>query len=136
MAIVRLAVTSANSMLTALMAEFDTGAGNCTIEFYDGTMPATVETAIGAQVKLGTATCSDPVGSVAAKALTFGTITQDSAADNSGTASFVRFKNPAGTAILDADCTDTGGNGAVKLNTVTIVAGGPIAVTSLIIRLP
>lgn len=136
MAIVKIATASANAMLTALLAELDTGAGNCVIEFYSGSIPATPETAISGQVKLGTATASDPVGSVATKSLTFGTITQDSSADATGTAAFVRIKNPAGTAIIDADCTITAGTGAVKLNTVDIVAGGPIAVTSFVISIP
>ena len=136
MAVVQIATTSANNMLTALLADLDTGAGNCTIEFYAGTIPATPETAISSQTKLGTTTCSDPVGSVATKALTFSAITQDSSADATGTASFVRIKNPAGTAIIDADCSNTGGSGAVKLNTVSIVAGGPISVTSMVIRIP
>jgi len=136
MATVHIEVNTANDMLAALLAKLDNGAGNCTINFYTGAMPATPATAITTQTLLGTATCSDPVGSVATNALTFGTITQDSSADASGTAAWARLVDPSGTARLDCDVTGLAGTGAIKLNTTTIVAGGPIAVSSLIIRLP
>ena len=136
MAVIHLETNTANDMLTALVAKLDTGAGNCVIDFYTGSMPATPATAVTTQTKLGTCTCSDPVGSVASSALTFGTITQDASADATGTVAWARISNPAGTAIIDCDVTGLAGTGALKINSTSIVAGGPIAISSLIIRLP
>ncbi len=124
-----------SAMAQALIALLDAEAGPCTIEFYDGTggIPASAATAVTTQVKLGTLTCSDPVATEASGVITFGEITQDSAADASGTAAWVRVKNGAGAAVMDADVTNAAGTGVVKVNTTSFVAGGPIAITSCVI---
>ena len=129
----KLAATAANSIASDLLASIDAGSSAATIEIYTGTVPTTVETAVGAQVLLGTLTCSDPAGSVTGRVLTFGAITMDSAADASGTAAWARIYDGNGVAVIDVDVTNTAGTGAIKLNTVTIVAGGPILLNSFTI---
>jgi hypothetical protein len=129
----KLAATAANSIASDLLASIDTGSAAATIEIYTGTVPTNVETAVGAQVLLGTLTCSDPVGTVTGRVLTFGAITMDSAADASGTAAWARIYDGNGDAVIDVDVTNTAGTGAIKLNTVTIVAGGPILLNSFTI---
>ena len=42
----------------------------------------------------------------------------------------------SGDAVADFDVTNNAGSGAIKLNTTTIVAGGPIAMTSFAITMP
>lgn len=135
MATIHLLPADRTAMATALRTALDSGAAACTLEFYDGAMPAGPATAVGAQVKLGTLTCSDPLGSEAAGALTFGAITQDDAADASGTATWARLKDGDGVARGDFDVTNAAGAGTIKLNTTTIVAGGPIRVTSFVITM-
>jgi hypothetical protein len=112
-----------------------TAAGPCTLKFYDGAQPAGPATAVTTQVLLGTLTCSDPIGSAAAGVLTFGAVTQDNAADATGTATWARLLDADGVARADFDVTNTAGTGAVKINTVNIVAGGPIAMNSLTITM-
>ena len=104
--------------------------GAATAEVYTGTKPATPDTAITSQVLLGTCTCSATAGTYANRRYTFNAITQDSAADASGTATWTRFKSGAGTAVLDVDVTTTGGGGFMQMNNTAITAGGPISIAS------
>lgn len=126
--------TIKNAILNALLTELNTGTGNATLEFYTGTMIATPSTAITTQTKLGTLVLSDPVGTVAGGELTLGAITSDPSADATGTATWALLKDADALGRLLFDVTNTGGNGAIKLNTVNIVAGGPISISSAVIR--
>lgn len=135
MAVMKLLAADRTALATALRDLWDDQSGPCTLEFYDGSMPAGPATAIGIQVLLGTLTCSDPLGSEASGVLTFDTITQDSAADASGTASWARLRDGSGAARADFDVTNTVGTGVIKLNTTTIVIGGPIEVDSFVVTI-
>lgn len=116
-----------------IISTFDAGAGPVTAEFYTGPIPTNLSDAITTQVKLGTLTCSDPVATQTLGEITFGTITQDNAADASGDADWVGLRNGAGTLVALGDVTDLAGNGFAKVNTTAIVAGGPILIKSLTI---
>jgi len=133
MAVLKLLVADRTSLAAELLALWDSGAGPCLLEFYTGAILAGPATAITTQVKLGTLTCSDPLGTASAGALTFGAITQDAAADNSGDATWARLVDGNGVARAVIDVTGLAGNGACKLNTVTIYAGGPIQVSSCVL---
>jgi hypothetical protein len=93
-------------------------------------MPATPETAVTSQVLLGTLTCSAPCGTVSGKVLTFSAIQQDNQADATGTVTWARLLDSNNTVVLDVDVSDTNGTGIIKMNTIDIVIGGPIALTS------
>lgn len=110
---------------------FDAGSGPATVEFYTGTIPSTLGDTLTTQVKLGTLTCSDPAATQTAGVITFSTITQDSAADATGTAAWAYIKDGTGAIVNAVDVTNAAGDGLIKLNTTSIVTGGPIAVTSL-----
>lgn len=110
---------------------FDAGTGPATVEFYTGTIPTNLGDTLTTQVKLGTLTCSDPAATQTAGVITFGTITQDSGADAGGTATWAYIKDSTGAIVNAVDVSNAAGDGLIKLNTTTVVAGGPIAVTSL-----
>lgn len=131
MAILRLTVALQTSCITPIMTAIDAGAGAGLIDIYNGTIPATAATAVTTQTKLGTLTFSDPSGSVTSGVFTASAITQDSSADATGTASWARIKDSTGATVCDIDITSTGGGGLLQLNTVNIVAAGPIIVTAL-----
>jgi hypothetical protein len=124
----------ANGFATDLLAAIDADAGAGTLKFYTATQPAGPDTAITSQTLLGTATLSDPAGSVSGRVLTFDAITSDSAADATGTCTWARLLDNSGDAIADFTVTATGGGGDIQMNTVSIVAGGPIAVSSGVIN--
>ena len=133
MAIVHFAADLKNEVLTPIKDAIDAGGAAGTISIYSGTMPATVETALTTQVRLGTLTFAFSCGTIAGGALTMGAITQDSAADATGTAAWARVVDSTGAAVMDLNVTVTGGGGALTMNTTSIVAGGPILITSLVI---
>lgn len=97
------------------------------LRIYDGTQPSTGGTAT---TKLAELTLGSPAaGSASAGVLTFNAVTNDSSADATGTATWFRIVKSDGTThVLDGSVGTSGAD--LNLNTVSIVAGGPIQVTS------
>jgi hypothetical protein len=115
------------------------------INIYTGSQPATADTAASGTL-LGTLTlASDAVTSAASSgAISFAAITNDTSADNSGTAGYGRIYRTGDTAPgsaggstdrrLDFAISTSGSD--VNFDTTTFVAGGVIAIPSLSITLP
>jgi hypothetical protein len=122
--------------VNAINSAINGGAGAGTISFYTGTMPADTTVGIGAHTLLGTCTCSDPAGVESGGTLTFSAITQDSSADNTGVATWVRIRDSSGTVVMDLDVTAVGGGGYVQMASTSITATGPIAFSSFTITMP
>jgi hypothetical protein len=123
-----------NAMLNALVSQLGSSP---LLRIYDATggIPANANAALGSQVLLGTLTFSaTPFPAASAGTLTANPITQDSAADATGTAAFFRILNNAGTVTYAQGTVGTSG-ADLNLNTTSIVAGGPISVTSLTISI-
>lgn len=135
MAVFNVTQAISSSLATVLLNAVDSDAAPGYIEFYTGTIPAKPETAPGGgNTKLGTCTCSVTSGSVASGVYTFSTITMDSSADATGTATWARVRDGAGNACFDVDVSVTGGTGTVQMPMTSIVAGGPIAFNSFTIK--
>lgn len=101
------------------------------LRVYDGSVPANVGTALGAQVLL--ATC--PLSATSAPAasggvLTFNAITNDSSADATGTATFFRLLTSGATAVAQGTVGTSGAD--INFNTVSFVSGAAVAVSSLV----
>ncbi|MNW17442.1 hypothetical protein D3C71_2166300 [compost metagenome] len=64
--------------------------------------------------------------------MTFDAITADTSADADGTATWARILDGDGVAVVDVDVSNGAGTGVIKLNTVSIVAGGLIQITSFL----
>lgn len=135
MAIYKFLAADRTAMAATLRTQWDNQVGPCTLEFYDGAMPAAIADAVTTQVLLGTLIASDPLGTEANGVLTFSAVSQDNAADNSGTAAWARLKDGSGAPRALFDVTNTAGTGAIKINTVNIVAGGPILLNTLTITM-
>lgn len=133
-----MAFTLLDATKNSMLAAFTTALGASPIlRIYDATsgVPANANTALGSQVLLGTLTFSaTPFPAAVAGVLTANAITQDSAADATGTAAFYRILNAAGTTTYAQGTVGTSG-ADLNLNTTSIVSGGPIAVTALTISL-
>lgn len=131
--ILRLIPALRSAIADLWISYFDAGTGPAIIEFYSGPMPTVLGETLAefVQVKLGTLTCSDPAATQTAGVITFAAIAQDGAADASGTAAWAYIKDSTGAIVNAVDVTDNAGDGFIKVNTTTIVAGGPIAITSL-----
>jgi hypothetical protein len=110
-----------------------------TLKIYTGTQPTDANTAIGAQVLLGTLTmnatafaASVASGSAGSKVVTAtaNTISDDTSADATGTAAWFRILKSDGTSIVMDGSVGTSGCD-LNLATTAIVAGADLAVTSL-----
>lgn len=131
MAYFKLASSPLGVMAAALLADLDAPVLPFYAELYVGAVPATPATALTTQVKLGTVTGSaDPSATNTGGVITFNPIVQDNAADANGVAGFLRIFKGDGTVWADADVGDLASNATCKMNTTTVVAGGPIRVNA------
>lgn len=125
-----LALTEAirNAHLNEIRDAIDAGTGAGVINIYSGTRPSSggTETTL-----LGTCTFSDPSAPDASGGvLTFDSITEDSSADDTGTATWARIEDSDGNWVADMDVGESGSGAELILNTTDIVSGGPIRIDS------
>ena len=136
MANFRIATTPRNSMLTALRDALDGGTGAAIVRIYSGTQPTNADTALAGNTLLAQLTCSDPSGgSPSSGTLTLSSITEDSSADATGTATFARVLQSDGTTVI-FDCDVSTSGATINLNTTSIVSGGPVRITNFTISIP
>lgn len=118
----------ANALLDAYAARFNSGQ----LKVYAGAVPTNADAALGGATLLGTLTFSATAFPAASgRSITANAITQDAAADASGTASFYRAFESDGITLIEQGT--VGASGAdLNLNTTSIVNGGPIQVSSFV----
>ena len=122
------------AMVQQIQVAIDAGAGAGTIKIYTGTQPAGPGTAPSGTL-LGTLTLSDPAFPAASNGvLTASAITSDTSADATGTATWFRAATSTGVAVIDGSVGTSAAD--LILTSVSIVAGGTIAVTSWTITMP
>ncbi len=115
-----------NNRLDEIKALIDAGAGAGLFRIYNGTRPATGGAATTLLAEL---TFSDPsFPAASAGAMTANSITDDSSANATGTASWFRLVDSDGTFVCDGDVGTSGSD--LNLNTVSITSGINVAVTS------
>lgn len=96
------------------------------LRIYDGSRPATGGTATTLLAELALSATAAPGSS--SGVLTFNSITQDSSANATGTATWHRFATSGGVAKIDGNCGTSGSD--LNFNTTSIVAGAAVAVNS------
>ncbi len=129
---VKLAALTANAQADAVTARCDGG----TIEIRDGVKPATADTAVTTQVLLATCTFADPAFNAAAAGVaTAHVITQDAAADASGTASWFRVLALGGATVMDGTV-GVGASFDLQVVSTTVTLGAAFPVDSLTITAP
>lgn len=109
------------------------------INIYDGSVPADAD-ASEANNLLAQLTCASTCFSGDSDAnpggrITFGTITQDSSADATGTATHFRLLTQSGGTVICQGTVGTGTNDLV-LNTTAITSGSAVSITSGTVTLP
>ncbi len=103
--------------------------GSALLRIYNGTRPASGGTATTLLAEL---TCNATFAPAASGGvLTLNSITQDSSADATGTATWFRIVTSGGTFVLDGNVGTSGSD--LNLNSTSIVAGGTVSVTSFTI---
>jgi len=98
------------------------------VDIYDGTRAATPDTAIGAQVKLVRFTLNATPFAAASNGVAAANAVATVQALATGTATWCRILNVGGTVLADGDVGTSGQE--VNLNTVSIVSGGDVSITS------
>lgn len=130
-----LATGSRQAMCDALVDRIDAGAGAGTIQVRSGTRPTTANDAATGTL-LATLTFSDPAFGAAntSGVATASAITQDSSADATGTASWARVLDSNAATVMDITVGTSGAE--LNLDSVSIVAGGTVSVTSFTVTMP
>ncbi len=99
------------------------------LRIYDGSRPASGGAVTNKLAELALSTTSAPAAS--GGVLTFSTITQDSSADNTGTATWFRVTTSGGVFVIDGSVGTSGSD--LNLVTTSIVATQPVSITSFVI---
>ncbi len=119
--------TTRNTMLDSITSR---AGASALLRIYDGTRPATGGTATTLLAEL---TCNATFAPAASGGvLTLNSITSDTSANATGTATWFRIVQSGGsTHVLDGDVGTSGSD--LNFNSVSFVAGGTVAVTSFTI---
>jgi hypothetical protein len=134
----RISTAAAAAACNGVVDLLDVG-GAGYIEIRTGAQPASVGTAATGTL-LGTlplsATAFGAATTASPSVATANAITSDTAADATGTAGWFRAYSGGAAAVIDGSITATGGGGDMELDSVSIVAGGTIAVSSWTVSMP
>jgi hypothetical protein len=127
--VVRYAAATKNARLDRITTDIGTSGF---LRIYSGTKPTNPDTALSgntllAQLALSSTFAPGASGGV----LTASTITADSSADATGTATWATLTTSAGTRIVDMDVATSGSD--LNLNSTAISSGAQVSVTSLTI---
>lgn len=131
-----MAVKLTTAVRNAMLDEITSAIGsNGLLRIYDGSQPAGPGTAVSTQTLLAELALSATAAPAASSGvLTFNSITQDSSANATGTATWYRVTTSGGTAVIDGSVGTSGAD--LNLNTTSIVTGGPVAVSSFTYTAP
>jgi len=127
----RMSYAACNAENNALAALANTGY----LRIYTATRPANADTAASGTLLAELRLNATAFGASSNGVITANPITQDSSADNGGTAAWFRVLQSDGTTVLwDGEVGTTGCD--LNLNSVTIGAGATVSVTALTHTIP
>ena len=123
----KISITAVSAQADALSDLLDNGY----LRIYDGTQPANANTAITTQVLLAELRFNATAAPAASSGvLTMNSITQDSNANNTGTATWFRaLKSDGSTVVFDGSVGTSGCD--LNLGSASITSGASVAVTSM-----
>jgi hypothetical protein len=130
----RIANASASAACDGVVDRLDAG-GAGTIEIRTGTQPATADTAASGTL-LATLTLPNPAFGAASNGVATANAIAAVAAVATNTAGWFRAKSGGGATVLDGSITATGGGGDMQLNSVSLVNGVNVQVTSWTVTMP
>lgn len=124
----QMADATVNAQADALSDLLDNGY----LRIYDGSQPATADTAITSQVLLAELRFNATAAPAASGGvLTFNAFTADSSANATGTATWYRcLKSDGSTVVMDGNVGATGSTSCLEMATTSITTGVQVSVTS------
>lgn len=144
MANTKIANSEAISACDSVVDAIDGGAGAGVLRIFGGTQPTNADDThsetVLAELTLsdpafGNATDADPGATATANA-----ISDDTSANNSGTATWFRAHISSAAAtdggVIDGDVSATGGGGDLELDSTSISSGATVSVTSWTVTMP
>lgn len=136
---IKISNAAAIAACDAIVDKVDDGSGAGTLVIYDGTRPADPDTAVTSQNVLAELTFSDPAFGAAADdapggKATASSITADSSADATGTATWFRVFDSDDNALWDGDVGTSGSD--LNLSSTSITSGDTVSITSLTFEMP
>lgn len=102
------------------------------IRIYDGTRPATADTAITTQTLLVTFEMADPSGTVTSGVF-IGTNPAAALIAHTGTAAWARIVDASAATIFDADVGLTSSGAVIEIDNLSLVEGGYCTITSYVL---
>jgi len=137
---IKLNPTLRNARAQLVLTAIDNASTPGSVQFYAGNMPTPVGAAITNQVLIATCPLSKPCGLVSSDgSVTFNAITDDLAADQSGTIGFGRVVDGDGVFVFDADAglagvdanNDPLSTAFFKFASLVAIAGGTVKINSM-----
>jgi len=130
----QLATATRNASCNAIVDLLD-ASGSGTIKVYDGSQPANANTAVSTQTLLATFTlASTAFGSASTGAATLASTPLSATAAATGTASWFRAADGAGTTVFDGSVGTSSAD--LVLNTTSITSGNTVQITSGTVTVP
>lgn len=120
-----------SSALTGRLNFLNTGSGDAAVRVYGGTRPADAETAPSGP-PLVELLLNNPAGVVSGGLLTLDPVGA-TMISTSGTATWVRVVNRAGSTAFDMDAGAAGSGAECELSDVTLFAGGLVTIVSAVL---
>jgi hypothetical protein len=110
----------------------DAGSGPGKLILYTAPQPSIKGAAITTQTQLGVMLFADPCGSNTAGVSTL-TLNSDPTADADGDVAWGRVTDSAGVFVADISATLLAGAGPIRMPSLTVYAGGPVNVASVVL---
>lgn len=127
----KISTAARNAMVDAFTALIDTGSD---LFIRTGAAPTNTSDGDSGTLLATLALNATPFGAASSGVATAGSITSETNAPNSGTMGHYRIKNNAGTVVCQGDVGLSGAD--INFDSVTVVAGGTVALTSLTVTQP
>ncbi len=130
----KLTATLRSTIAQEIIAAMAAGATNPNpvIEIYDGAAPAAMGQVIS-DTLLATLELTATVATETDGVITFDAITDDSSANASGDAGWCRVMDRDGNEVVYFTIADDG-SGEINFNSVSIVAGAPVSISSMVVN--
>lgn len=127
----KITTTRRSAIAQDLIADMAAGSTNPNpvMEIYSGSIPAMGGTI--SDTLLATLTLTAQAATESNGVITFDPITEDASGDDNGQMGWCRVLDRDGNEAVYFTISDNAGNGEIKFNSTTVVAGSPVAVTNL-----